>query len=131
MSHNVAFEAALRYPVIVNSDPKEGSDYGAWSRCCSLVSITGCPSIVLPVGTLDDLPVGMQIVGARGKDALVLQAAAALEEMLCLKYTRGCLEPRIGSVDLLQEGPRTAAEAEALHEQAQSTHEKKLSKYMS
>ena len=44
--------------------------------------MTGCPSIVLPVGKVDYLPVGMQIVCRRGDDEKLLRMAASLEEKL-------------------------------------------------
>lgn len=44
--------------------------------------MTGCPSIVLPVGKVDNLPVGMQIVCRRGDDEKLLRMAASLEEKL-------------------------------------------------
>ncbi|MDN8000211.1 amidase family protein [Burkholderia multivorans] len=39
----------------------------------------GLPAISVPCGFAGDLPVGMQIVGPRGSDALVLRAARAYE----------------------------------------------------
>lgn len=50
----------------------------AWSPFTSLFNLTQQPAISIPVGlTAEGLPVGMQIVGARGADSLVLAAAAA------------------------------------------------------
>lgn len=40
---------------------------------------TGLPAISVPCGFAGDLPVGLQIVGPRGSDALVLRAARAYE----------------------------------------------------
>ena len=47
------------------------------------VTVVGHPALSLPVG-LDSngMPFGLQIVGPRGGDALVLRVAAALETLL-------------------------------------------------
>jgi len=42
-------------------------------------SLGGFPAITLPIGETNGMPVGLQIVGRRGEDTLVLSAAAALE----------------------------------------------------
>jgi len=43
-------------------------------------NLTGQPAATVPAGfTADGLPVGLQIVGQRLQDAVVLRAAAALE----------------------------------------------------
>ncbi|AJW98228.1 amidase family protein [Burkholderia gladioli pv. gladioli] len=39
----------------------------------------GLPAISVPCGFADDLPVGLQIIGPRGSDALILRAARAYE----------------------------------------------------
>ena len=43
---------------------------------------TGHPGISVPVGTVDGLPVGLMLVGPRFDDAMVLNAASALESAL-------------------------------------------------
>ena len=91
--------------------------------------MTGCPSLVLPVGTLDGLPVGMQLVGKRGDDALLIRAAAALEKLLGLHYTRGT-DPQCGSTPSLQVGPKTVEETEQMHEDAQKGTDDRLAAYM-
>lgn len=48
-------------------------------------SVLGWPAISLPVGSIDGLPVGLQIVGPAGSDATLLAAAQTLETSI----TRG------------------------------------------
>jgi aspartyl-tRNA(Asn)/glutamyl-tRNA(Gln) amidotransferase subunit A len=42
-------------------------------------NVTGNPAVSVPVGTIDDLPVGMQIIGRHHEDALLLDLAAVVE----------------------------------------------------
>ena len=42
-------------------------------------NLTGQPAVSVPMGEVDGLPIGLQLVGRRGMDALVLRAAAAFE----------------------------------------------------
>jgi Asp-tRNA(Asn)/Glu-tRNA(Gln) amidotransferase A subunit family amidase len=45
-------------------------------------NLTGQPAISIPCGwTKDALPIGLQLVGRRGEDGLLLRVAAAIEEM--------------------------------------------------
>jgi aspartyl-tRNA(Asn)/glutamyl-tRNA(Gln) amidotransferase subunit A len=44
------------------------------------VNLVGLPAVSLPMGTQDRLPIGVQVIGPRGADALVLRVARALEE---------------------------------------------------
>ena len=51
-----------------------------WSLFTYPFNLTGQPAASLPAGlTSDGLPIGLQIVGRRHADALVLTASAALE----------------------------------------------------
>ncbi|MCW2491400.1 MAG: amidase, partial [Frankiales bacterium] len=45
-------------------------------------AVTGSPSLSLPGGFVDDLPVGITVLGRRGQDRQVLDFAAALERLL-------------------------------------------------
>ncbi len=45
-------------------------------------NLTGQPALTLPCGLIDGLPVGLQIIGRRWEDALVLRAAACAESVL-------------------------------------------------
>jgi aspartyl-tRNA(Asn)/glutamyl-tRNA(Gln) amidotransferase subunit A len=42
----------------------------------SFASLAGCPAVSIPMGTLPDgMPIGMQLVGARGSDLRLLELA--------------------------------------------------------
>lgn len=45
-------------------------------------NMTGQPAVSVPAGLVGGLPIGVQVVGRRGEDALALRAAAALEKAL-------------------------------------------------
>jgi aspartyl-tRNA(Asn)/glutamyl-tRNA(Gln) amidotransferase subunit A len=73
-----AFEVGLVAP------PREpyGQDWLDWSPYTYPFNLTQQPAASVPCGlSSDGLPIGAQIVGARGADALVLQAARVLERM--------------------------------------------------
>jgi amidase len=56
--------------------------YIDWMATCYAVSCMGLPAISVPAGFTDDgLPVGLQIVGRRGRDFDVLQLAHAFEQV--------------------------------------------------
>jgi aspartyl-tRNA(Asn)/glutamyl-tRNA(Gln) amidotransferase subunit A len=58
-----------------------GADWLDWSPYSYPFNLTQQPAASVPCGVASDgLPIGVQIVGARGADALVLQAARALEQ---------------------------------------------------
>jgi Asp-tRNA(Asn)/Glu-tRNA(Gln) amidotransferase A subunit family amidase len=48
-------------------------------RGAGLANLTGIPAVSVPVGFEDGLPIGLQLQGAWGADALLLDAAEALE----------------------------------------------------
>lgn len=49
----------------------------------SFASLAGCPAVSIPMGTLPNgLPVGLQLVGARGSDLRLLELAAVCEATL-------------------------------------------------
>jgi len=47
--------------------------------CVSPLSQLDCPMAVVPVGVRDGLPVGLQLIGRPGSEALLLRVAAAVE----------------------------------------------------
>jgi aspartyl-tRNA(Asn)/glutamyl-tRNA(Gln) amidotransferase subunit A len=52
-------------------------------RLTQLFNVTGHPAVAIPCGkTLEGLPIGAQLVGARGATAALLRAAAAIEPYL-------------------------------------------------
>jgi amidase len=69
------------YPAEIDGAPTRS--YFHWLALAYAVSVVGHPAISLPVG-LDrhGMPFGLQIVGPRGGDALVLRVAAELETLL-------------------------------------------------
>ena len=69
------------YPAEIDGRPTR--TYFHWLSLAYCSSLVGHPSLSLPVG-LDraDMPFGLQIVGPRGGDALVLSVASALERHL-------------------------------------------------
>ncbi|NIZ13026.1 amidase [Phaeobacter sp. HF9A] len=77
------------FPVEISS-PKELNgyvfkDYMDWLQLTSMLSITSCPVLSLPVGlTPEGLPVGLQLCGPPRGDHAVLAAAYQLEQMLGL-----------------------------------------------
>lgn len=58
-------------------EPSDHADLTAFA------SLAGCPAVSLPMGTLPDgLPVGLQLVGARGADLRLLELAAVCASVL-------------------------------------------------
>ena len=69
------------YPAEIDGKPTR--TYFHWLALSYCSSLIGHPSLSLPVGTdRNGLAFGLQIVGPRGGDALVLAVAAALERHL-------------------------------------------------
>lgn len=71
-----AFEAGRLTP----PDGRFGTDWTRWTPYTYPFNITQQPAATVPCGfTADGLPIGLQIVGPYGADALVLRAARAFE----------------------------------------------------
>ncbi|MGZ4431903.1 MAG: amidase family protein, partial [Gaiellales bacterium] len=73
-----AFPAGLDQPGEVAGRPTE---YLSWTAFTYPFNVSGQPAASVPCGFVDGLPVGLQIVGRRGADALVLRAARAFEQL--------------------------------------------------
>ena len=73
------FTAETTFPREINGLPME--NYVDWVMLTYAMTMTGLPAISVPCGwTEKALPVGLQIVGRRHKEAAVLKAAAAYEK---------------------------------------------------
>ena len=73
-----AFPIGVSYPAEI--DGRRLENQLQWFPFTFPFSITGQPAVTVPCGvTAEGLPVGLQIVGPRYGDALVLRAAAAFE----------------------------------------------------
>ncbi len=69
------------YPAEIDGKPTR--TYFHWLAMAYAVTVVGHPAISLPVGRdRNGMPFGLQIVGPRGGDALVLRVAAELETLL-------------------------------------------------
>ena len=69
------------YPAMIDGQPTRS--YFHWLALAYAVTLVGHPAISIPVGRdRAGMPFGLQIVGPRGGDALVLAAAAELERLL-------------------------------------------------
>jgi len=69
------------YPAEIDGKPTR--TYFHWLAMAYAVTLVGHPAISLPVGLdANGMPFGLQIVGPRGGDALVLRVAAELEKLL-------------------------------------------------
>ncbi len=68
----------LTEPIIELPSGVTSADAGN-ARQGVIANLTGIPGVSVPVGLDDGLPVALQLLGAWGKDALLLDAAEALE----------------------------------------------------
>jgi amidase len=69
------------YPAEIDGTPTR--TYFHWLAMAYAVTVVGHPALSLPVGRdRNGMPFGLQIVGPRGGDALVLRVAAELETLL-------------------------------------------------
>mmetsp|Transcript_27549 Transcript_27549/g.84484 ORF Transcript_27549/g.84484 Transcript_27549/m.84484 type:complete len:660 (+) Transcript_27549:38-2017(+) len=127
---DLPFAKELRYPTkrygtltrcgeeLAGGGPAKGyRDYMHWLKPAYVVSVTECPALVMPCGTLEDgLPVGIQLIAKPGDDALLVEVAASLEAALDLDFRHGIETPRTGSFPLTAVGPLTAEEARKHHD---------------
>ena len=75
----VAFEP----PLAGEESPREAgaSDWLDWAHCTYLTNLTGHPSVSLP-GELDGVPFGLQLIGRRDEDAVLLALGERIEAEL-------------------------------------------------
>ena len=73
------FDAKIHWPAEING--RNMDTYHRWMEVCSLVSMTGCPSLNVPAGfDARGLPMGIQIVGRNQDEIGCLQLAFAYEQ---------------------------------------------------
>jgi amidase len=73
------FDAKTHWPSEIKG--RKMDTYHRWMEVCSIVTMTGCPSLNVPVGFNDrGLPMGMQIVGRNQAELSCLQLAYAYDE---------------------------------------------------
>ncbi len=75
VSPSVPFVAPFEDPEIADGGDSE-------LLACAFANVAGQPSLSLPVGMVDGLPVGMQLTGRFGEDGALLSIARAVEAFL-------------------------------------------------
>ena len=75
----VAMEPSLPYGIDIESDATVDRLYRSHSWLFA-TAFLGLPSISVPTGVVDGIPMGVQIVGPRFREDLVLDAAQAVEQ---------------------------------------------------
>ncbi|MFD6052961.1 amidase family protein [Agromyces sp. NPDC060279] len=84
------FPVGLRWPTEVAGEPMR--DYLEWMRSVCVVSAMSGPALSVPAGfSAGGLPVGIQLVGPQGADALLLRVAHAYEQRTRWAWTRPTL----------------------------------------
>ncbi len=76
-----AFPVGVESPGSIDGVPVDPF-FDDWCALALPANLSGCPATAVPTGTdPDGLPVGMQVMGARGADALTLAVAATYERL--------------------------------------------------
>jgi len=74
------FDAELEYPTEIEG--QQLTSYLDWMRAPYLFTPLGLPALSVPAGfTPSGLPVGLQMIGARGSDVRLLRLASAFEKL--------------------------------------------------
>lgn len=109
----VAFEHGRTGPATVGGQPI-GEFYDDFCHFCYPFNLTGQPALSVPMGTAEHgLPVGLQIVGRRFDDDLVLAAGAAWERLGAWpRAPREQRAPLDSEAHAIAAGVRIAAEGE-------------------
>ena len=77
-----AFELGRLAPATLNGQPVPDS-FDAWCALALPANLCGLPAISMPIGTgRDGLPVGLQVLGPRWSEPMLLQAAVLIERSL-------------------------------------------------
>jgi amidase len=78
------FPVEQRFPTEIAGETL--TTYIDWMFLTFVITLTGCPAISLPCGlTTEGLPVGLQLVGPPHGDAVLLGAAALVEQALAFR----------------------------------------------
>ena len=73
----------MPYPAPVDTPPIDTPDGEIEGIFTGPYNVTGQPAVTIPCGiTADGLPVGLQLAAGVGRDAALLQVAAAVEAAL-------------------------------------------------
>ncbi|MGZ6840373.1 MAG: amidase family protein [Frankiaceae bacterium] len=67
-------------PWLIDADIARVEEIAAAMRMVVAVNVLGLPSCAVPVGCDDGLPQGVQLIGARFREDLLLDAAQAVED---------------------------------------------------
>ncbi len=72
------FPLTQEFVTQINGKPQ--TTYLDWMKSCSRITVTGHPAVSLPAGFVDQLPVGMQLVGKQRGDKALLELAQVIEQ---------------------------------------------------
>jgi aspartyl-tRNA(Asn)/glutamyl-tRNA(Gln) amidotransferase subunit A len=60
---------------------QDGIDVPSWTEYTYIGNMAGLPAASVPAGFVDNLPVGLQILGRAGEEGTVLRVARAVEQV--------------------------------------------------
>ena len=67
-------------PISPQHDPAQGDQWPDWAGIGHLAAIAGYPHVTVPNGTVNHVPLGFSIIGAKGQDAEILSLGYAFEQ---------------------------------------------------